>query len=265
MTISALRSNNLVEQLSQALTTQIVSGERVAGSRLPTEEKLATDYGVSRTVVREAISRLKSDGLVITKQGLGAFVASSLRNTPFRIDGDRKDSHKLVQEVFELRIGVETEAAALAAERGTALQIKAIRTALNTLNRASEIGSNGVEEDLHFHRAIARAANNALYDGFVEFLERHTREQLSISRVNCEIAGWLRDIQLEHQAIFDAIAAHDPAAARVAAHAHLRNGMTRLRRIEMGPPEGASRLPRGGTGGLAEPDPLCPGAALAKV
>jgi DNA-binding FadR family transcriptional regulator len=232
MSISTLRSSNLVEQLSEVLTNQIVSGERQAGSRLPTEEKLAEDFGVSRTVVREAIARLKSDGLVMTRQGLGAFVSQSLMGTPFRIGGDQKDAHKLVQEVFELRIGVETEAAGLAAERATAAQVKEIRLALRTLNRASETGSNGVEEDLRFHRAIARAANNSLYDGFVEFLERHTRDQLSISRVNCEIAGWLKDIQVEHEAILDAIAAHDPAAARQAAHAHLGNGMTRLKRIQ---------------------------------
>jgi GntR family transcriptional repressor for pyruvate dehydrogenase complex len=232
MSTTNLRSNNLVEQLSTLLATQIVSGERAAGSRLPTEERLATDFGVSRTVVREAIARLKSDGLVITRQGLGAFVAQSLLGRPFRIGSDSKHPNQIVQEVFELRIGVETEAAALAAERATVAQIKEIRTALKALNRAGRQGSNGVEEDLLFHRAIARGANNSVYDDFVEFLESHIRSQLSISRVNSGKAGLLGDIQLEHEAIYEAIAAHDPAAARQAAHAHMGNGMARLQRIQ---------------------------------
>ncbi|GAA4321556.1 hypothetical protein GCM10023144_00880 [Pigmentiphaga soli] len=232
VTLPALRSANLVEQLSELLATQIVSGERAAGSRLPTEGRLALDFGVSRTVVREAIARLKSDGLVVTRQGLGAFVAASPAGRPFRIGAESKSPHQIVQEVFELRIGVETEAASLAAERATAPQVREIRGALRALEQASRRGGDGVEEDLRFHRAIARAANNSIYDDFVEFLERYTRNQLSISRRNCEIAGWLSEIQVEHEAILEAIAAHDPAAARRAAHGHLRNGMGRLKRIQ---------------------------------
>jgi len=232
MSSNPLRSSNLAEQLSEVLSTQIVSGERAAGSRLPTEERLASEFGVSRTVVREAIARLKSDGLVTTRQGLGAFVAATPVGRPFRIGGDRQEAHAVVQQVFELRIGVETEAAALAAARATPAQVKEIRSALKVLNQASQRGGDGVEEDILFHRAIARAANNPVYDDFFEFLERYTRSQLSISRRNCELAGWLSDIRMEHEAIYEAIAAHDPAAARQAAHAHMSNAMARLQRIQ---------------------------------
>ncbi|MDX3906739.1 MAG: FadR/GntR family transcriptional regulator [Pigmentiphaga sp.] len=232
MSSSPLRSNNLAEQLSDVLSRQIASGERAAGSRLPTEERLAAEYGVSRTVVREAIARLKSDGLVTTRQGLGAFVAATPMGRPFRIGGERQEAHAVVQQVFELRIGVETEAAALAAARATPVQVKDIRNALKVLNKASLRGGDGVEEDILFHRAIARAAKNPVYDDFFEFLERYTRTQLSISRRNCELAGWLSDITMEHEAIYEAIAAHDPIGARVAAHAHMSNAMARLQRIQ---------------------------------
>ncbi|HEY9279025.1 MAG TPA: FadR/GntR family transcriptional regulator [Eoetvoesiella sp.] len=226
------QSNNLVDQLSQVLATQIVSGERALGSRLPTEEQLANEVGVSRTVVREAIARLKADGLVTTRQGLGAFVSESLMGTPFRFDHEQHDVNKIVQDVFELRIGIETEAAALAAERATNKQIKEIAAALKTLEKTSGSGAYGVDEDLMFHRAIARATNNSAYNEMVGFLERYTKNQLTITRRNSDVSGWLQNIHYEHEAIYQAIAAHDPDAARKAAHAHLRSGMDRLKRFQ---------------------------------
>ncbi|ANN66720.1 FadR/GntR family transcriptional regulator [Bordetella bronchialis] len=227
-----LRNANLTEKLSEILTRQIESGERAPGSRLPTEEQLAAEYGVSRTVVREGIARLKSDGLVTTRQGLGAFVAETLTAAPFRIQAAGAETpQEMVQQVFELRIGVETQAAALAAERATAAQLREIRTALKQLEQVQKHGGDGVEEDMRFHRAIARATNNRIYDDFARFLERHVREQLGISRRNSTVAGWLQAVQQEHQAIYDAIAARDGMAAAQAAGAHVRNGMERLRKF----------------------------------
>jgi DNA-binding FadR family transcriptional regulator len=226
-----LRNANLTEKLSEILGRQIESGERAPGSRLPTEEQLALEYGVSRTVVREGIARLKSDGLVTTRQGLGAFVAESLITAPFRITPDALTPQQTVQQVFELRIGVETQAAALAAERASAAQVREIRTALKELEKIQKHGGDGVEEDMRFHRAIARATNNRVYDDFTRFLERHVRQQLTISRGNSSVAGWLQAVQQEHQAIYDAIAARDTEAAALAARTHLRNGMVRLRKF----------------------------------
>lgn len=227
-----LNASNLVEQLSQALARQISSNARTPGSRLPTEDQLAAEFGVSRTVVREAISRLKADGLVVTRQGLGAFVSASLKGMPFRIAHEAQDPHRVVHDVFELRIGVEAEAAALAAERATALQIREIGAALKAVNQAGKAGMDGIEEDLRFHRAIARAANNRVYDDLVEFLERYTRDQLLITRRNRVISGWAEQLQREHTAIYDAIAAHDRDGARSAAHGHLHGGIKRLKVYE---------------------------------
>lgn len=228
---AALRNANLTERLSEILARQIESGERAPGSRLPTEEQLAAEYGVSRTVVREGIARLKSDGLVTTRQGLGAFVAATLTAAPFRITADAVTPQQTVQEVFELRIGVEAQAAALAAERASPAQLREIRAALKQLEQLHKHGGDGVEEDMRFHRAIARATNNRVYDDFSRFLERHVRQQLAISRGNSSVAGWLQAVQQEHQAIYDAIAARDSEAAARAALAHLRNGMERLRKF----------------------------------
>jgi GntR family transcriptional repressor for pyruvate dehydrogenase complex len=231
MNVTSLRTSNLTEQFSQILTQQIESGERSLGSRLPTEEQLAQEFGVSRTVVREGIARLKGDGLVVTRQGLGAFVAETFSHVPFRLSREASPTQKTVQEVFELRLGFEAEAAALAAERATSAQLDAIRAALDALNTVQDKGGNGVEEDMCFHLAIARATNNRVYDEFGSFLERYVREQLAISRGNSSSAGWLSLVQQEHNAIYSGIAARDPEAAAKAARQHLRNGMDRLKRF----------------------------------
>ena len=129
------RAPALADRLNAIISGQILSGERPAGSRLPTETQLAEEFGVSRTVVREAIARLRSDGLVVTRQGLGAFVAETLEALPFRISigSDPEAPHRYARELLELRLGFETEAAALAAERGTPAQVEEIGRALEMM------------------------------------------------------------------------------------------------------------------------------------
>ena len=226
-----LRTPALADRLNAIISSQILSGERAAGSRLPTETQLADEFGVSRTVVREAIARLRSDGLVITRQGVGAFVADTLQGMPFRIliESDPTAPRQHARELLELRLGFETEAAALAAERGTPSQVAEISRALDRmLAQAEDAGDRGVEADLQFHRAIALATNNAMYKSFLAFLERHLRQQLLTTRRNTAGAGRIAEIGAEHRKILTAIAAHDAEAARKAMRRHLRNGIDRL-------------------------------------
>ena len=108
----------LTGELVARLTANIVSGKLPPGSRLPTEQEMIVATGVSRTVVREAVAALKADRLVITRQGVGAFVAEQVRR-PFRVDFDERSTLREVLNVMELRTGVEVEAAGLAAERAS--------------------------------------------------------------------------------------------------------------------------------------------------
>src|SRR5215213_2345818 len=105
---------SLTHALIERLTFEIVSGKLPAGARLPTELQLIAATGVSRTVVREAVAALRAEGLVVTRQGVGAFVAASPRR-PFRIHAGELRSLREVIEVMELRTGIEIEAAGLAA------------------------------------------------------------------------------------------------------------------------------------------------------
>src|SRR6266702_7953242 len=114
--LSAPRS--LTGELVARLADDITSGRIPPGSRLPTEQEMIATTGVSRTVVREAVAALRAEGLVITRQGVGAFVTANPRR-PFRLEGGELDELREVIGVMELRTGVEVEAAGIAAERGS--------------------------------------------------------------------------------------------------------------------------------------------------
>src|SRR5215471_6881808 len=126
---------SLTGELVARLTDDIISGKIAPGSQLPTEQELIAATGVSRTVVREAVAALRAEGLVITRQGVGAFVAQTPRR-PFRIDASALQSLHDVIEIMELRTGVEVEAAGLAAERASAADLRAIKRAYEAIEAA---------------------------------------------------------------------------------------------------------------------------------
>ena len=151
---------NLAEQVMARLANDIRSGRLAPGARLPTEQALTSALGVSRTVVREAVAALRADGLVVTRRGSGAYVADPAAG-PFRIAAPKAAALSDVLEVMELRLAVEVEAAALAAERANRRQVGVIRTAWRAIDRALQGGEGAVAEDFAFHRAIAEATGNS--------------------------------------------------------------------------------------------------------
>jgi DNA-binding GntR family transcriptional regulator len=120
----------LTHELVERLTAEITSGKLAPGARLPTEQEMIAATGVSRTVVREAVAALRAEGLVVTRQGAGAFVASGAHR-PFRINAGELRSLREVLDAMELRTGIEIEAAGLAAERASAVQVRDIARALD--------------------------------------------------------------------------------------------------------------------------------------
>ncbi len=130
------RRETLTSQLAKTLGERITAGEYAAGSKLPTEQELVEAFGVSRTVVREAISLLKAGGMVTTRQGVGVFVTQAETARPFRVEEARLDVLREVIAVVELRIGVEAEGASLAAQRRTEADLAALAAATGNLNSA---------------------------------------------------------------------------------------------------------------------------------
>jgi DNA-binding FadR family transcriptional regulator len=221
-------NKTLADQVTEALMNKIL-GDEFAGSQLPSEQAMAEGFGVSRTVIREAVSRLKSEGLINTRQGRGAFVRTDSLDVPFRIDLDSKDLLGSLLSIIELRWGLDAEMAFLAAQRRKRAQMAAIRRALADIDRASKAGRDAVAEDLAFHVSIAKATGNPLFPELLQFLDRFLNFAIRVTRANEVRQGEsAQQAHIEHMAIAGAIERQDPEAAATAAKAHMVNAAVRI-------------------------------------
>ncbi len=223
---------SLTQELVERLRSEIATGRLLPGERLPTEQSMGVAMGVSRTVVREAVAALKADGLVITRQGSGAFVSSDTRRPGFRIDPDGLGTYDHVLQILELRLAIEVEAAALASLRAPAKAVREIESSLKSFGRAVRRGESAVIEDFAFHRAIAVSTTNPQFTSLLEFLGLFIIPRQSIraqSRTSEDQASYLEQIFSEHEAIFTAIMRNDPDAARESMRAHLTRSGERYR------------------------------------
>jgi GntR family transcriptional repressor for pyruvate dehydrogenase complex len=219
----------LSDQVAQQIATEIKSGRLAPGDRLPPEVALGAQFAVSRTVVREAVSRLKSLGLVESRQGSGAFVSPNPPFEPLNFAAAQVDSRTAVAQMVEVRRGLEAEAAALAAQRRTAAELRRIEHAVTLLDKAVVVGGDGVEEDLAFHRSISHAAHNPFLMATLDFLAQYMRGAIKVTRANearrADFTGQVRD---EHAAIVAAVRAGDAVAARLAAGHHMAHAIVRI-------------------------------------
>lgn len=222
-------SRRLSDQLAAVLAGQVATRQLVPGDRLPTEQQLAQAHGVSRTVVREAVHQLKSQGLLRSRQGSGVYVAAGAAHQGLSFDATVLESIDAVVQVVEVRRALEGEIAALAAERATRAQVAALRRALAALDVAVAAGGDGVAEDLAFHRAIAQATGNPQFQQLLGFLEQYLREAMRVTRGNeARRDDFAQAVRAEHHAVVEAIAAGDAAAARRAAVRHMQRAADRL-------------------------------------
>lgn len=221
------------ERVTQALLELIRGGTYPPKSRLPSETEMAQQFGVSRTVIREAVSRLKSEGLVESRQGSGVFVREAGPDAPFRIDPAVVGSIQQVLQVAELRRGLEAEIAALAAERASAAQVREIRARLRAIDDDVAAGGDGVAADIEFHRSIARATNNPHFLALWDFLGQFLKGTIKLTRAwEARQEAMRRQVLDEHRAMVEAIAAKDVEAARAAARRHMEMASHRIRHAD---------------------------------
>jgi GntR family transcriptional repressor for pyruvate dehydrogenase complex len=228
------RPRSLTADLVDALGDRIRDGRLAAGEKLPTEGAIMEEFGVSRTVVREAISRLQAAGMVETRHGVGTFVLGQGDAASFRVSSTQLATLKDVIGVLELRIGVETESAALAALRRTDRNLDSLRSALQAFAKAVGEGRDPVGPDYQFHLEIARATQNRHYAELMGALggAMIPRARLKdIERPDGERLDYLRRVNLEHESILGAIERQDAEAARAAMRTHLANSKERRQRL----------------------------------
>ncbi|WP_179213968.1 FadR/GntR family transcriptional regulator [Rhizobium sullae] len=221
---------SLVSKVGQSLRHLIASGQYVPGDKLPSEVELTETHRVSRTVVREAVAAMKSDGLVEVRQGAGIFVLDPdiQPHVNRRIDKARVSSDL---EVLEVRAPLEIEAAGLAALRRSPAQEEAIFECHRQILRCIENDESIREADLALHFAIADATNNPLFRQHLEF---HGAAAIPQSKVMpdprpADQTAYRRMIHKEHEVIVMAISDRDEEAARNAMRDHLRGSQIRYR------------------------------------
>ncbi len=221
MSKSPLASQRLYEQMAQRIRDQIVQGQLTDGDKLPNERTLAEQFGVSRTVVREAIKTLKQEGLVAVRAGLGTFVVddtgAALTQSFGLLLSVGKEKHLL--DIVEIREILEPEIAAMAAEHATADDIVSLEQALQLMDANLENISEYTKEDHSFHLALANASGNAILPHLIASIVDLLQELRARIAV---VEGARERGQAHHRNILDAIKQQDPAAAREAMRAHLQ-------------------------------------------
>ncbi len=229
----ARRPRGLALEIVDRLGQSIRTGELKAGDKLPTEAEIMLRFDVSRTVVREALSRLQASGQVETRHGIGTFVSTRQAATNFRIASEDLETVADVIAVLELRISLETEAAGLAAQRRTPENLVSLQAALQAFQISMAGDSDAVPSDFQFHMEVARATGNQHFAELMTYLGSMIIPRTRVNTPNQAPEGrqhYLQRVNSEHESIYVAIRDQDVDAARAAMRTHLGNSRERLRR-----------------------------------
>ena len=231
LSIPPPKRRSLAETAVAEMTTRINNGVYRPGERLPTEPQFMAELGVSRTVIREAVSRLQAAGLVETRHGIGTFVLHVPRPMT-GLDLGNVVTIRDVLAMLEIRISLETEATALAALRRNETHLAEMRRAIDDFDADVEAGRSSTAADFRFHLLIAQATGNRYFENVFRNLGTGTipRSRLDTTRITQEPSpSYLHRNNLEHQSILEGIARRDPESARAAMRMHLANSRERLR------------------------------------
>lgn len=229
------RPRGLVGEIVERLAATIREGQLQTGEKLPTETEIMARFDVSRTVVREAISKLQASGLVETRHGIGTFVIERPDTGNFHIAAADFATVADVISVLELRISLETEAAGLAAQRRTAVHLQAMESALQTFRDSIEQDSDAVPADFQFHMEVARATGNRHFADLMTYLGTMIIPRTRVNTPRQAPEGrrnYLLRVHGEHESIYNAIRNQDTEGARAAMRTHLSNSRERLRKTQ---------------------------------
>lgn len=224
-------SRSLANLLAEEFEHKIRQGLLSEGDKLPTESELVRNYDVSRTVVREALSKLQASGLVETRHGIGTFVLPPRQSTSPMLSAHELSESVDVLAVLELRISLETEAAGLAAQRRSEAHLQAMADALQAFEQQFAQGLDTVEHDLAFHLSIALATGNRYFQDVLQHFGTLLipRNRIASMHTPARDPDYLRRVNREHEEIYAAIARQDADSARAAMRIHLTNSRERLR------------------------------------
>lgn len=222
----------LTDGVKDGVSRLIASDNLQAGAKLPTAEQLCLRFGVSRTVVREAIASLEAEGRLVSKRGSGVFVSEASPAPPGPLVMRSPNDIAEMLEFMELRMSIEIEAAGIAAERRTETDLLRIEQAMINFEQYLKDKTMASDADRALHRSIAQATGNPKFSEFVDQLGERLipRKALGAAFADAdEQISFLRKIHSEHRIIADAIADRQPEMARDSMRIHLDNGRRRYR------------------------------------
>ncbi|MRW87914.1 FCD domain-containing protein [Pseudoduganella sp. FT26W] len=229
-TQGSFAAGTLGERVAAALRKKIRDDALAVGTRLPSEQAMASHFQVSRNIVREAIALLKKEGILDTRKGSGAFVH---RLPEAESDALTARSIESLLNLIEVRRGLEGETAALAALRRTPGQLLELERALQSIEVAVANGQDGVAEDFRFHLLIAQATGNSAWSTLVEMFAAPIRSAVQVTRANeARRAELAEQVLNEHRQILAAISAGSPEQARAAAIEHMQQAANRVRQAD---------------------------------
>lgn len=222
------RKERLGDILYGQILEQIVSGALKEGDKLPSENKICQSSQVSRPTVREALMRLHADGLVTTRQGSGTFVQRRPSDNLTRLAKVSEIAGML--RCLEVRMALEGQAAALAAQRRTSNQMDRIHGSLTALQAAFESGTVLARTDFEFHLAVAAASGNTVFAEVLETLDATIQHAMTVA-LGLTRSGSkerARRVFEEHEAVAEAIARGDAEAAGLTMRYHLHRARQRV-------------------------------------
>lgn len=217
------RTEHLPARIAAQFAQQIQKGDLKPGDKLPTEHALSQSFGVSRTVIREAIAQLRNEGLIETRQGVGAFVIDRPTRHIRLDDSATMDVHAF-RDLFQLRVPLEIEAAGLAALAHRPEHLEQMDAAM----ARTDVNAGGIEADLEFHRVIAAATGNDYFVQFLGAISDRIMHTIVESRRRMPTEEIVAVVRHEHGVLRDAIASRDPQRARGAMRAHMVGSTERV-------------------------------------
>jgi len=222
-----LRAPKLSDQVADFLISEIERGSIKLGELLPSEAELSEQFNVSRTVIREALGRLKYDGLLESSQGSKSKVAAGGAKRAFRMKKLDANNFLEIGFLYEFRAILESEAATLAANRRTKDDLKNMKRLIEAMNKACQDAYDATMENVKFHKAVTKASKNPFLSDFMNFLGDKILDLVQADRNSSQHVGLPLEVQNEHIIIFEAISQQKPDKARKAVLMHLKNAVER--------------------------------------
>lgn len=236
--MSSIKKSRSTKKLSQAVVEQLIetiqSGGFKIGEKIPTELELIEQFDVSRSVIREAITELRSLGFVETRHGIGTFVKEQNKEQNFLLSNASLETINDIVALLELRISLESEAVFLASERRTNQHLEKMKAALDDfeVNISSDENDGTIRADYDFHIAVAEASANQYFVDFLKYLgekiiPRARVKSIEQSRENRE--EYLKLVHHDHVNIYHAIQDQDGLLARQMMRAHLAKSIKKFK------------------------------------